>query len=182
MVTKMVNDKLLSEIEAYCKLNELEVPETLNKALRQGFTILQYGMPPNSGRVEEKVVEVVKEVIKEVPVEKVIEKVVEVPVEKIVEIIKEVPVDKIVEVEKSININVDGHEVNYLDYIGELNTKISELEIELNKTKTKLADTDIGLNESNKKVISAEAQIEKLRQELKKCKEDKGGYDLYGER
>jgi uncharacterized protein (DUF1499 family) len=173
----MVNNKLLSEIEAYCKLNELEVSETLNEALRQGFTIMQYGMGPNKPQVVEKPVEVIKEVIKEVPVEKIVE----VPVEKIVEVIKEVPVDKIVEVEKNIHVNVDGKEVNYIEYIDKLNMDISKLEVTNRKITKELTDSKTEVERLNRVVTSSEANIEKLRKELKDCK-DSGGFDLYGEK
>ena len=167
----MVNKKLLSEIEEYCKLNELEVSQTLNEALRQGFTILQYGMGPNKPKVIEKPVEVIKEVIKEV----------EVPVEKVVEVIKEVPVDKIVEVEKNININVDGKQVNYIEYIDKLNTDISKLEVSNRQITKELADSKTEVDRLNKTVISSELKVEQLRKDLKDCK-DSGGFDIYGEK
>jgi hypothetical protein len=95
----MINEELLDEIKEFCKLNELQTKDIVNKALRSGFTTLKFGETPISSKKLNKPVEVIKtvEVIKEVPVEK------------IVEVIREVPVDKIVEVpvEKSVNINVD---------------------------------------------------------------------------
>lgn len=181
----MVDKKLLGEIQEYCKLNELEVPKTLNEALRQGFTIMQYGMHPNTtltkGKPVEVVKEVIKEVIKEVPVEKVVEKIVEVPVDRIVEVIKEVPVDKIVEVEKNIHVNVDGKEVNYIEYIDKLNTDISKLEVTNRQITKELSDSKIEVGRLNQIVTTTEAKVEQLRKELKDCK-DSGGYDLYGEK
>ena len=173
----MVNNKLLKEIEAYCELNELEVPQTLNEALRQGFTIMQYGMGPNKPNVIEKPVEVIKEVIKEVEVEKIVE----VPVEKIVEVIKEVPVDKIIEVEKNIHVNVDGKEVNYIEYIDKLNTDISKLEVTNRQITKELTDSKVELDRVKQIVTSSEAKVEQLRKDLKECK-DSGGYDIYGEK
>jgi outer membrane biosynthesis protein TonB len=173
----MVNKKLLNEIEEYCELNKLEVPKTLNEALRQGFTILQYGMGPNKPKVVEKPVEVIKEVIKEVPVEKIVE----VPVEKIIEVIKEVPVDKIVEVEKNINVNIDGKEVNYIEYIDKLNTDISKLEVVNRQITKELTDSKTEVGRLNQVVTTSEGKIEQLRKDLKDCK-DSGGFDIYGEK
>jgi DNA-binding Lrp family transcriptional regulator len=169
----MVDKKLNGEIEEYCKLNEVDVAETLNEALRSGFTILQYGMGPNKTKVIEKVVEV----IKEVPIEKIVE----VTVEKIVERIVEVPVEKIIEVEKSININVDGHNVSYKDYIEELNKDISKLEVSKKQIMKELKDSKIEVDRLTEIVTSSELQVEKLKKDLKNSK-NAGGYDMYGEK
>lgn len=167
----IVNDELLNEIEEYSKLNDLDVTETLNKALRSGFTILQYGMGPNKPQIKEVVVEKPIEVIKEVPVEKIVEKRVEVPVEKIVE----------VPIEKSVNINVDGNKVNYLDYIDELNNKKSELEVSGKQKDSQLNDLKNELIEFKNKLSSCKNEKSKLSNKLKDC-ENKGGFDIYGER
>lgn len=58
----IVNKKLYSEIEDYCVLNELDISTTLNKALRSGFTVLQFGNSPNKTETKEVIVEVIKEV------------------------------------------------------------------------------------------------------------------------
>lgn len=43
----MIKEKLLKEIEAYCKLNEIDDVEMLvNKMLLQGFTIKKFGLVP----------------------------------------------------------------------------------------------------------------------------------------
>ena len=167
----MINKKLYKEIEDYCKLNQLEVDNTLNEALRSGFTILQYGMGPNSSKPKERVVEV----IKEVPVEKIVEVIKEVPVE----VIKEIPVDKEVikevQVEKNVNINVDGHKINYMDYINQLNVSISELEINKTKLSKKLMD-------SNNKLGNLTKELSDCKIRLEKCKKEKqSGLDIYGE-
>tara|TARA_R110000796_G_scaffold19237_3_gene57787 strand:+ start:2064 stop:2567 length:504 start_codon:yes stop_codon:yes gene_type:complete len=167
----MVDKKLNSEIEEYCKLNELDIAETLNEALRSGFTILQYGMGPNKPKVIEKTVEV----IKEVPVERIVEKIVEVPVDRIVEKIVEVPV------EKSVNINVDGHNVSYKDYIEELNKDISKLEVSKKQIMKELEDSKIEVDRLTKVVTNYELQVEKLKGDLKDSK-NSGGYDMYGEK
>jgi len=172
----LIDKKLYGEIEDYCALNELDVPKTLNEALRSGFTILKFGMGPNTGRIEEKLVEVVKEVIKEVPVDRIVE--VEKIVEKIVKV--EVPVDKIIE--KSININVDGHKVNYMDYIEELNNNISNLEIEVKRITKELQDSKNDIESLTKTKTELQTEIERLKTALKECKKDKGDRDFYGER
>ena len=171
----MVNKELYSEIEDYCALNELDIPKTLNEALRSGFTILKFGMGPNTGRIIEKPVEVIKEVIKEVPVDRIVE--VEKIVERIVEI--EVPVDKIIE--KNININVDGHKVNYMDYIEELNNNISKLEIELKRITKELKDSKNDIESLTKTKTKLQTEKEQLEKDLKECKKGKGNYDFYGE-
>ena len=110
----MVNKKLLEEIEEYCELNELNTSDTLNEALRRGFTILKYGIGPNKPQIKEKVVEIIKEV----------------PVEKIVE--------KIVEVEKNVKIDVDGHKIDFIEHIETLNNQISNYNTQINKLKEEL--------------------------------------------
>ena len=168
---------LLKEIDEYCKLNGVDVDKTVNDTLRSGFTILKFGMGPNTGRVEEKVVEVIKEVIKEVPVDRIIEKIVE--VEKVVEKIIEVPVDRVVE--KNININVDGNNVNYMDYIDELNNNISKLEIEVKRINKELENSKIEIERLINRETELQTEQERLKKALKECKNG-GGFDLYGER
>lgn len=165
----MIYKKLYGEIEDYCALNELDVIKTVNETLRSGFTILKFGMPNSTSNPIEKTVEVIKEVIKEVPVDRIVE--VEKIVERIVEI--EVPVDKIVE--KSININVDGHNVNYMDYIEELNNKISKLEINNKKIGKELTDSTLKSGELEK-------ELSECKVKLTTCLKDNSGFDLYGER
>ena len=45
-----LNDVLFNEIEDYCKLNELDVSEILNEALRGGFTTVKFGATPVSAK------------------------------------------------------------------------------------------------------------------------------------
>jgi len=68
----MVNKELLKEIEEYCKLNELDVRNTINIALIKGFTIEKYGETPTSSKKQQKVLEVIKTVEKIVEVEKIV--------------------------------------------------------------------------------------------------------------
>jgi hypothetical protein len=113
---------------------------------------------------------VIKEVIKEVEVEK------------IVEVIKEV--DKIIEVpvEKSVNINVDGHTVNYLDYIEELNNKNSELEVDNKKVETTLKGAKIKEIQLVEKVSELNSNLIDVKKELKECNKNKNKQrDIYGE-
>ena len=42
----MVDKKLYEEIEEYCALNGLDTVKTLNKVIRNGLTILKYGLSP----------------------------------------------------------------------------------------------------------------------------------------
>ena len=116
----------LQDLEAYCKLNNLDVDKVIKDSYLQGFRIEKYGLL-NSGVggkviekeiiVEKKIevpveiivekpvieyVEIEKEIIKEIPIEKVVEKTVEIvkeiPVDRVViqEVIKEIPVEKVV--------------------------------------------------------------------------------------
>jgi len=68
----MIDKNLLDEIKEYCDLNELSLENTINKAVRGGFTTLKYGATPISAKSEVKPVEVIK------TVEKVVEKIVKV--------------------------------------------------------------------------------------------------------
>jgi len=75
--------KLKEDIEAYCKLNEVEdISEFTMKCTKDGLTLDKYGVSPflPKSQIQEVPVEkeIVKEVIKEIPVEK------EVIVEKII--------------------------------------------------------------------------------------------------
>ena len=169
----MIYTDLLDEIKEYCILNEIDLPKTVNKALRDGFTTLKFGLTPMSAKREKKPVEVIK------TVEKVIEKIVEVPVDRIVEVIKEVPVDKVIE--KNININVDGHNVNYLDYIEELTNNKSKLEIENKKLESTLKGSKEKETQLSKQVSKLNSELVNVKDELKKCIKEKGDKDFYGE-
>lgn len=68
----MINRELLKEITEYCDVNELPLEDTINNALKKGFTIEKYGATPLSAKKDTKPVEVIK------TVEKVVEKIVEV--------------------------------------------------------------------------------------------------------
>jgi hypothetical protein len=68
----MINKELLDEIKEYCELNDISLEESVNKALRGGFTTLKFGATPMSSKKERKPVEVIK------TVEKVVEKIVKV--------------------------------------------------------------------------------------------------------
>ena len=66
----MINKKLLSDIESYCKLNDLEVEKFINKLLRNAFTVEKYGDEP-------KILKEKKEPIIEEPVKEIVEKIIE---------------------------------------------------------------------------------------------------------
>lgn len=87
-----------NDVSSFCKLNQIEEMDSfLFSCFKKGYYIEKYGLlSPGEPYVEEKIVEV----IKEVPVDRIVEVIKEVQVEKIVEVIKEVPVEKIVEIEK----------------------------------------------------------------------------------
>ena len=80
-----IRQKLIDEIEDYCKFNDMtNVDEFIHNMLEKGFNIEKYGIMPEmyqpDAEIIEKPIEVIKEVIKEI----------EVPVEKVVEVVKEV--------------------------------------------------------------------------------------------
>jgi len=127
----IINKDLLIEIQNYCELNELEVHKTLNEALRSGFTILQYGMGPNTAKPKERVVEV----IKEVPVEKIVEVIVEVVREVQVEVVKEVMISDDTKIDELL-IKINDLENNN----GQLTNEVKNLKVEGDKTKSDLVD------------------------------------------
>ena len=148
----MVNKEILQEIQEYCKLNEIEVSETLNKALRSGFTILKFGTAPNTPKSKEKVVEVVKEVEKIIEGEKIIEKIIEVP--------------KIVEVDKIIKVSDD--------------TKIDELLKDINNLENNNGRLTNEINRIKKENTELNDDLTKCRNENVRL--SSGGFDMYGEK
>ena len=113
--------KLKENIEAYCKLNEVEdVKEFIIKCAKDGLTLDKYGVSPflPKSQVQEVPVEreIVREVIKEIPVEK------EVIVERIVT--KEVKDTQLIEELEKLKKELQ--EKNML--IKEQKTKIEEME------------------------------------------------------
>jgi hypothetical protein len=93
------------DLKSYCDLNNLEINEVVKKSYYDGFRIEKYGLLSGSDKVIE------KEVIREVPIieEKIVEVVKEVVVEKLVEVpvevIKEVYIEK--EVIKEVEVPVE---------------------------------------------------------------------------
>ena len=185
--SKMLNDKIMQTVSAYCLANNIEnVDEFIYKCFRQGFDIEKYGFlgkTVNEGEkdlikeviVEKQVeipVEVIKEVtiekivevIKEVPVDRVVEKVVEVvkevPVEKVVikEVLKEVPVDRVIE--KEIYITDDKQVEELGESLAKKNEELDELRQEFS---TKTAEMEnIFQNEMSKK----DKELDELRRNL----------------
>ena len=140
--SKMLNDKIVQTVSAYCSANNIEnVDDFVYKCFKQGFDIEKYGFlgktlnegekDLKTGGIEEK--QVIKEVIVEKRVEVPVEVIKEIPVEKVViqEVIKEVPIDRVIE--KEIYITDDTQ-------VNELLLKIQQLEQEIS-TKTTEIDT-----------------------------------------
>ena len=140
--SKMLNDKIVQTVSAYCSVNNIEnVDDFVYKCFKQGFDIEKYGFlgktlnegekDLKTGGIEEK--QVIKEVIVEKRVEVPVEVIKEIPVEKVViqEVIKEVPIDRVIE--KEIYITDDTQ-------VNELLLKIQQLEQEIS-TKTTEIDT-----------------------------------------
>lgn len=113
--------KLKENIEAYCKLNEVEdVTDFIVKCTKDGLTLDKYGVSPflPKSQIQEVPVEkeIVKEVIKEIPVEK------EVIVEKI--ITKEVKDQHLIEENERIKKELKEKDM----LIQEQRTKMEEME------------------------------------------------------
>ena len=113
--------KLKENIEAYCKLNEVEdVTDFIVKCTKDGLTLDKYGVSPflPKSQIQEVPVEkeIVKEVIKEIPVEK------EVIVEKI--ITKEVKDQHLIEENERIKKELQEKDM----LIQEQRTKMEEME------------------------------------------------------
>ena len=125
----------LQDLEAYCKLNNLDVDKVIKDSYLQGFRIEKYGLLNSGvgGKVIEK--EIIKEIPREIIVEKVVEVIKEIPIEKVVEktveIVKEIPVDRVVIQEVIKEIPVE-KVVTRTEYITD-ESKVSELVEELER-------------------------------------------------
>lgn len=110
---KKKNSLILDEeFIQYCQINKIDNIDKLAKeTFNRGFTLLKYGETPTGVKSNERIIEVIKEVL----------------IEKIVEVVKEVPVKgEVTTIIKEISSNND-QEVNKLK---EENSKLKE---ELNK-------------------------------------------------
>lgn len=175
--------KELKDINAFCKLNELDFDKFIKSCFNKGYQIEKYGLLTNEDGeqiiFEEKIVE--KEVIKEVPieVEKIVEKEIirEIPVEKIIEkeipieVIKEVPVEVIKEVEKEVVVEVEKpieviveKEVYITDdeEVQQLGNKIVKLEKEKEGYDTQISEYIRQIDEKNSEKSELEGRISEL--------------------
>jgi len=133
----MVDNRILKEIEEYCELNDLDVTETLNEAIRGGFTIIKFGTAPYSSKQKENTVEIIKEVIKEVPIIK--------------EVIKEVPVEVLISDDTKINAllnNINLLEENKRELINTIN-QITDEKNKLNDELIKCQKEKVKTNSNN---------------------------------
>ena len=158
--SKIFNKEILSSVDSFCKLNNIDdVDSFIKKIFQEGFNIKKYGLlgktlnegekDLKTGVIEEKLVEieVIREIRVEIPVEviKEVEKIVEVirEVEKIVEVVKEVTVEK--EVIKEVPVDRVVEKIIYTTddiQINELGGKIAELEEERQIFSTKIANLE----------------------------------------
>jgi len=147
----MINDELKSEIESYCKLNDItDVKGLVDKMLKRGFSIEKFGDVALGGEVVEKIVE--KRV--EVPVEKIVR--VEVPVEKIVNVTDDTKInDLVLKIEKTNKANGD---------------KILELDDVILKKNNELLELK---KAHSTEVKDLKDQVSGLTEELDKVKEEK---------
>jgi hypothetical protein len=186
--SKMLNDKIMQTVSAYCLANNIEnVDEFIYKCFRQGFDIEKYGFlgkTLNEGEkdlikevIVEKRVEVPVEVIKEVEklVEVPVEVIKEIPVEKVViqEVIKEVPIDRVIE--KEIYITDDTQLNELLLKIQQLEQEISTKTTEINtirqefSTKTQEMENNFQ-NTDNNKLQMLQQTITNLNVEIRDLK------------
>jgi hypothetical protein len=118
----MINKELLDEIKEYCELNDISLEESVNKALRGGFTTLKFGATPMSSKKERKPVEVIK------TVEKVVEKIVKVSDDtKVNELLEEIE-----ELKEEIRAREDVIELND-DKIKALEKELKECQVDNKK-------------------------------------------------
>jgi predicted RNase H-like nuclease (RuvC/YqgF family) len=108
--SKMLDNKIMQAVSAYCKLNDIEdIDGFIKKCFDTGFNIEKYGLLGKTLNGDEKDLKTgetgEKHLIKEV----IVEKRVEIPVEVIKEVEKiiEVPVEVIKEIEKIVEVPVD---------------------------------------------------------------------------
>ena len=129
--------KLKEDIEAYCKLNEVEdISEFAMKCTKDGLTLDKYGVSPFLPKSQ----------IQEVPVEKEIVK----------EVIKEVLVEKEVIVEKIVTKEVkDEHLIEELE---KLKKEIKEKNMLIQEQKTKMEEMEDVLEHFKKVTVNRRAR------------------------
>lgn len=138
-VSFKIDGVVYNDLIQYCKLNDLDIQNIINKSFIGGFNIERYGLLNNGSQ---EVIEVEKVVIKEIekPIEVIKEVEVIREVEKPVEIIKEVEVikevEKPIEIIKEIEI-VKEVPVEKIKYITDDN-KTNELILEIERLKNEL--------------------------------------------
>lgn len=160
-----ISKKLKSEIEEYCKLNNIkDVEKFISKNIEVGFNIEKYG---NSPFVQEIVVE------KEVPVETIKEIVIEkeIPVEVIKEVVKEVPVEKEVIkeiiVEKEVYISDDEKITDLVAQIESLKGKLIEDTQKYIDVKNKVKIKEQEYNIKNSEWMQKNSEVKKLEKSIK---------------
>lgn len=128
--------KQLKDVEAFCKLNQIEnIEEFLGNCFIEGYEIEKYGLLQNSGGSRKKWVELEELVEKQVetPSEKIVIEYVEVEKEIIKEVIVEKIVEKPIEVIKEVFIEKI---VVHTEYVTD-ETKVQELIDEIQSLKSR---------------------------------------------
>lgn len=128
--------KQLKDVEAFCKLNQIEnVEEFLGNCFIEGYEIEKYGLLQNSGGSRKKWVELEELVEKQVetPSEKIVIEYVEVEKEIIKEVIVEKVVEKPIEIIKEVFIEKI---VVHTEYVTD-ETKVQELIDEIQSLKSR---------------------------------------------
>ena len=130
--------KLKENIEAYCKLNEVEdVNDFIIKCAKDGLTLDKYGVSPFLPKSQ----------IQEVPVEKEIVK----------EVIKEIPVEKEVIVEKIITKEVkDTHLIEELET---LKKELTQKNLTIKQQSNKIEEMEDVLEHFKKVTVNRRAKF-----------------------
>lgn len=167
------------DLKSYCNLNGLIEDDVVKKSYLQGFRIEMYGLLSSGTTVEEKIVEVIKEVpveiIKEVKVVEYIDR----------EVVKEVPVEKIVNIKDDSKIEellskIQQLEERQPDKIEVVKEVVVEKIVNDDKKISMLTDTlqklKLDISDKNKKI----QELEDIVSECQKSKQNIGATYLRG--
>jgi hypothetical protein len=154
--------KQLKDVEAFCKLNQIEnIEEFLGNCFIEGYEIEKYGLLQNSGGSRKKWVELEELVEKQVetPSEKIVIEYVEVEKEIIKEVIVEKVVEKPIEIIKEVFIEKI---VVHTEYVTD-ETKVQELIDEIQSLKSRPPTIQVVEKEVIKE-IQVEVPIEVIKE------------------
>lgn len=168
-VSFKIDGVVYNDLVQYCKLNDLDIQNIINKSFISGFNIERYGLLNNGSQ---EVIEVEKVVIKEIekPIEIIKEVEVIREVEKPIEVIKEVEIVKEVPIEK-IKYITDDNKTNEL--ILEIERLKNELDLTKNQKPKEIEIIKEVVVDSDPKLKSKLDALQKTIQSLRKDNIDK---------